>query len=74
MGFLSGSERNRLVSSEGVVNQRLGEFWTEILGSGGKLQGCLRTSKLRQTTGGPKRGLEMAIARRYQGTANEERS
>ena len=29
VGFLSASEGNRLVNSEGVVNQRFGDFWTE---------------------------------------------
>ena len=34
-----GSERNRLVNSERVVNQRFGEFGTEIRGSGRNPQG-----------------------------------
>ena len=41
-GFLSATERNRLVNSKGVVNQRFAEFWTEILGSGKNHRGSFR--------------------------------
>ena len=40
--FLSVTERNRFVNSEGVVNQRFGEFWAEILGSGRNRGGSFR--------------------------------
>ena len=40
--LLSGSESNRLVNSEGGVNQRFGEFWTEILGFGRNRGGSFR--------------------------------
>jgi hypothetical protein len=40
--FLPTAKGNRLVNSWGVVNQRFGEFWTEILGFDGNHRGSFR--------------------------------
>ena len=37
-----GPEKNQLVNSEGGVNQRFGDFWVEILGSGRNRGGSFR--------------------------------
>jgi hypothetical protein len=38
-----GCDRERVVNSERLVNQRFGEFWAEIRGVGRNLQGTFRT-------------------------------